>query len=150
MDHWDDRDQDDQGDDRQQVAVDGRNRLAEDVAGGRDPAAPQNAAGDVPGEELAIRHADDAGHHRNERPHDRDESGDQDRLPTTPGEESFGPHHVPPLREPSLAGEEPRPCGAADRVTDLVAEDRGDHATDDDQREVELTLGGEQTGGEQE
>ena len=49
-----------------------------------------------------------------------------------------------------LAGEQTRPCGAPDRVTDLVAEDRGDHATDDDHRDVELTLGRQQTGGEQE
>ena len=69
--------------------------------------------------------------------------------PTAPREEAFGPRHVAPLREPPLAGEEPRPCAAADRVTDLVSEDRGEHAADDDQCEVELALGGEQPGGEQ-
>ena len=72
-----------------------RNRLAEDVAGGRDPASPQDSAGDVPADELAIRHADDAGHHRDERPHDRDESGDQHGLPAAPREEPFRPHDVP-------------------------------------------------------
>src|SRR5262245_23591852 len=76
----DDRGEDDDGDHREQVAVDAGDGLAEDEPEGGDPHGPEEAADDVVGDEGAVLHAPDAGHDRGERAHDRDEAGQHDGL----------------------------------------------------------------------
>jgi len=78
-DHRHHRDQNDRDDNQREVLLD-KLVVAEPVAAENKHRDPGNAAHDVVDDELGVVHRPDAGHKRRERPHDRHEASDNDRL----------------------------------------------------------------------
>ena len=84
------------------------------------------------------------GEDRHERPHDGDEAGEQDRLRAVGLEELVGALDVLLLEQLGvLAPEDRRPDLLAERVADLVADDRGEEAADEHDGDVEVALRGQ-------
>src|SRR5688572_15348164 len=73
------RDGDDGEDDELEILLDDGD-VAEEIPGGDEEADPQGRAEDVVSREDRVRHRADAGHERRERPDDRDEARQHDRL----------------------------------------------------------------------
>ena len=112
------------------------------VAQGRHADRPEQPADDVVHEERAVLHLSDARKHRYEGPHDGDEAGEEDRLGAVGLEELVGPLDVLLLEELRVRLPEDRgPDLFAERVPDLVSDDGGEEAADEDDRKVEVDLG---------
>ena len=123
---------------------------ASEVAGQRDAEHPDERADHVEGDERAAAHLADAGEDRRERPHDGHEAGEHDRLGAVLLEELLGAVDVLPFEQARIGpAEEPRAHPLPDREADLVADHGGREAPDEDGREVELALVGQEPGGEE-
>ena len=86
-----------------------------------------------------------------ERPHDGHEARQHDRLGAVLVEEVLGAVDELPFEEPRIgAPQQARARLLADGEADLVADDGGGEAPDQDGGEVQLALVGEDPGGEQE
>ena len=121
----------DEADDRQQVLVDVGHRLAQDVAEARHPDGPQQAAEDVEGHERAVLHGPHPGQDRGERPHDRDEPGQDDGLGAVTLEVLAGLVDVLLLEDPGVGPpEQRRGRPGPEGVADLVAGHGGHEAPD--------------------
>jgi hypothetical protein len=142
------RDQHDQEHGRQQVRVDLLRRdqvadlLGQRPAGEDDAVGPQDAADDVPQEELPGRHADDAGDGVEEGAHDRDEPGEHHGLGRAELREVvLGLLDVLLLEDPRVGPvEHPPPVAGAQEVPELGAGDRADRRADEQQRQAHLRV----------
>src|SRR3989440_6717921 len=138
----DHRDQDDQHDRRQQVDVDLVRRdqlqdlLGQVVPGEQGAVGPDEATDQVPDEELPGGYAQHAGDRVQERPYDRDEPRQNDRLGRPEADEDpLGLVHVLLLEQPRVGPrEQPGPVPVAEPVAQLGARDRADRR-DDQERE---------------
>ncbi len=121
--------------------------LAQEVPEQRDPDGPQGPADHVERDEGAVVHAGHAGHDRGERAHDGHEPGQHDGLGAVAVEEGLGLVDVVLLEEPGVGP--PEDGGThppAHQVADLVADDGGDEAPHEQQRQRQVQLVGDAAG----
>src|SRR5262249_32265763 len=121
-----DRQHDDGADHQMEVALNGRDG-AESIAGDNEEPDPRRGAGDIEEAESAVWHLADARDERRERPNDRHETRENDRLAAVLFVERLRADEVLLVEEQRrLALERARPDAVADRVIDRVPEHGGD------------------------
>src|SRR5262245_53269799 len=108
------------------VPVDVRDHLPQQIAGPGHARHPADPAEDVEEEEAPVVHLTHPGHHRGERPDDRDESREHDRLAAVALVKLARADQMLAGEPPRLLLlEDPRSGPVADGVADAVADDGG-------------------------
>src|SRR5690606_3932537 len=125
---------------------------AEEITEYGHSAAPGDGADDIEGDIAPVAHLRHPGEYGHEGPHDRDESGEDDRFGAVFLEEFVRFGHIALLEEAGvLFVEQRRADRAADPVTTLIAgegDDR-DRGKQDPERHRRVLLRRQQTTGEQ-
>src|SRR5690606_23661777 len=139
----------DNGEDDQREIVFHSRQVAEEIAKQQEAPYPQQRTDDVVSEKAPVVHGADAGNEWRKGTNNRYKAGQDNGFAAVFLVKRLGAQQMLAVEPAVIAAEYPRPEIMADRVVQRIASDRCDTEAATQQQQIEIALGGEGAGGEQ-